>query len=270
MYLPVFAPEGFAQETKDFLNHYGLQKIKPDYVGLYMILSAFQAIPYENVSKLIRYNRIRQTGFEIIRLPDTVWNEYLSDNLGGTCYSLTFFLESILKNCGFYCYPVTADMKRGKNIHCALVVVLENRHWLCDPGYLLMSPMLLNGKMQSVYSTASRGVKLRYNGINYSLTTFNSSNIKWRYTFRDTPCDKKDFLDYWLASFSQPTMNGVCLTRQQKEGMIYVHNNYFREVNRNMIRKNRLGGNWTKKIEKIFGIPENLIEEAYAYSQEEK
>ncbi len=267
MNLALFDCERYHKETRELLNWFEIENAQADFNGLNRILQAFQSIPYENVSKLIRYRKWRGDEQAMIRLPDTIWQEFCENHLGGTCWSLTFFLETILTNRGFDCYPISADMKWGDNVHCGIVVIIDQEHWLCDPGYLLMTPILLSDKMQQMFRTESSGVKLIYDGKKYRLATFHGREVKWRYSFCDIPCRRDEFVKHWLASFEQPTMNGICLTRQQAQGMIYINNNYFREVTRDKIRKNRLAGNWIREIEKIFGIPEIFLEEAYSITK---
>ena len=59
------------------------------------ILVSFARIPYENISKLIK---LSETGgeWDRFRLPAEVWEDFRRNNLGGTCFSLTFFLWAIL------------------------------------------------------------------------------------------------------------------------------------------------------------------------------
>ena len=268
MELAVFEPGLYREVVQSFLQRYQIAGIGSDFKGLGAVLEAFKAIPYENVSKLLRQKRWGGGDELLLRLPDQVWHDFLEYKLGGTCYSLTFFLEVILANIGFECYPVSADMNWGRDVHCGLVVMLEGVHWWCDPGYLLLTPMALTGKGQQIYRTESSGVQLSYDGLTYRLGTFHGRDNKWRYSFIDRKCERSDFLNYWLASFTQPGMNGVCLTRLEKEGMIYIHNNFLKEVNRAVIRKNRMDGNWLKEIERIFGIPEIMVEEAYSITQD--
>ena len=270
MEIAVFEIEQYRRIAEKFLAHHGIVGKKPDFNGLNQVLQVFRSIPYENVSKLIKYGRRYGSGEVEIRLPDVVWQEYQEFGLGGTCYSLTFFLEALLGNLGFMCYPVSADMKWGKDVHCGLVVILEGVHWWCDPGYLLMTPLQLSGRRQQVYRTQSSGLILENDGTRYSLITFNGRQKKRRYTFKDRICNREEFLRYWLKSFEQPGMNGICLTRQEREGMIYIHNNYFREVSKDGIRKIRMEGNWLKRIEQIFGVPKILLEEAHNFARQRR
>jgi len=253
----------FREVTASFLEKSGINVTKPDFVKLQTILAAFSKIPYENVSKIIRYNSLISTKQEVFRLPDTLWHDYQRYSLGGTCFSLTYFLQTILENCGYHCYPVSADMKWGKHVHCAIVVCLEGQNWLCDPGYLLHEPLLLDNMERKIYRTETQGVMISYDLNRYNLATFQGNQINWRYSFNDIPCEQSEFVKWWLQSFGEPTMKGICLTRQEKHGMIYVHNNYFREVNAMGIKKRRVEQNWIGNIVDIFGIPADMLQDAY-------
>ncbi|MCF7918613.1 MAG: arylamine N-acetyltransferase [Candidatus Cloacimonetes bacterium] len=257
----------YSAATASFLKYSDLTVKRADLKTLRRILAAFSKIPYENVSKIIRYNTCGFRGERMFRFPDELWEDYRHHSLGGTCFSLTFFLQSILENSGYVCYPVSADMKWGKHVHCGLVVILGQEAWFCDPGYLLAEPLLLSGREVKICQTPERGVMLAYISGSYQLATFNGNQSKWRYTFKNVPCLQADFVKWWLQSFEKPTMRDLCLTRQEPGGMVYVHNNYFREVTRQGIRKQRLEQNWINQIEAIFGIPVQMLKTAHELSR---
>lgn len=270
MDLDILKADRYKDTTNDFLKFFHISLTKPDYQNLCRILDAFQNLPYENVSKLIRSQSVKQNTANRFRLPDLVWEDYKDQGLGGTCYSLTFFLWVILINSGFKAYLISCDMKWGENVHCNLAVVLNHNAWLCDPGYLLTTPLLLSHKRQMFYRTDHSGVELSWNGNNYLLATFHGNNFKWRYKFQNLNCNIDDFTHYWLASFEHPGMNAICLTKQLKKGMVYFHNNYYREVSRTGINKKRLSSGWSYEIEKSFGIHKNVIDLAFNITQEKK
>lgn len=253
----------FRHVAKSFLEKSGINVTKPDFEKLQLILEAFSKIPYENISKIIRYNTLSSLQPDLFRLPDVLWDDYQKYSLGGTCFSLTYFLQTVLENSGYSCFPVSADMKWGEHVHCALVVNIDNKSWLCDPGYLLHEPLLLDSQERKVYRTETQGIMISYETNRYQLSTFQGNQIKWRYSFSAMPCEQSDFVKWWLRSFSEPTMKGICLTRQEKQGMIYVHNNYFREVSAGGIKKRRVEHNWIGNIVDIFGIPGNMLQDAY-------
>lgn len=260
----------FQEESQGFLDHFGISIKKERLELLRDILSEFNRIPYENISKLNRTMEYSKNDIQILRLPDKVWQDYRDESLGGTCYSLTFFLQCILDHCGIESFPVSADMKWGENVHCGLSVVIDNKIYWCDPGYLLTDPLLMDGTRKVHYRTESRGVCLDHeNGI-YHLSTFTGNQIKWRYKFRSKFCTTEEFINFWLRSFNLPSMNGVCLSRQDGNRMLYVHNNYFREVTRHGVKKQRKEFDWMLDIRNNFGISEQLIRSAYEQSRQER
>lgn len=257
------SPENFTESVKHFTDFFNLKINKPDLLSLKKILEKFSTIPYENISKIIHLSN-NWKNEQKIRLPDTVIENHAKFHLGGTCFSLTFFLETILLHHGYQCYPVMADMNAGKNIHCAIITIINQKQYLVDPGYLLNEPMEMNLQKPRYYRTSSVGVELQFNveTQEYELFTFNKENMKWRYNFRDVACDKDEFLKHWQASFTRSSMHGICLTKIQKEGMIYIHKNFMRETTFSTKKNYNIRNTYVQTINEIFGINKNLIEQA--------
>lgn len=260
----------FHKESSEFLEHFDISLNQSAEKILIEVLRVFSQIPYENVSKLNRLSDYSIEDHRILRLPDQVWTEYRNHSLGGTCFSLTYFLQCILDYCKISCYPVTADMKWGQNVHCGLSVVINNQSYWCDPGYLLTEPLLLNKTKKKFYRTESRGICLDFADDIYHLSTFTGNQINWRYKFENKVCPQDKFIHHWLDSFKMPSMNGICLSRQNTDGMLYVHNNYFREVSNAGVKKQRKEFGWISDIESSFGISSKFLTAAYDISKRER
>ena len=266
--------------VRAFLENYGLQRKPPQLAFLKESLYHFTNLPYENISKIIKLNQfVAMSDFSIvenlenqtpeqiktlIRFPDEVIEEHFSRHLGGTCFSLTYFLQEILTDVGFICYPIMADMQAGENIHCALMVLLNNSKFLVDPGYLLTTPMELDPKRPRLYKTNSTGVEVFFDADlgYYNLFTFNKMETKWRYRFIDRPTPMGEFLHHWLASFTKPAMHGITLTKITKNGYIYVRKNFMREQTLEKKTNYNLKKNYHQTIRNIFGIEPEIIEQA--------
>jgi arylamine N-acetyltransferase len=246
-----------------FMDFFRLGAKNPELSFLQEILEYFSTIPYENISKIIKLNQAWDSP-EKIRLPEEVMDEHIACKLGGTCFSLTFFLQSILTRNGFVCYPVMADMRAGRNIHCCLIVILDSVKYLVDPGYLLTQPMEINPTKPRLYRTEFAGVELRFDDQSqrYDLFTFNKNEMKWRYRFQDRPVPSQEFLQHWLASFRWNSMHGICLTKVTKGGLIFVHKTFMRETTFNGKRNFNIKRNYHATIHGIFGIDKELIEQA--------
>ncbi|HHS12391.1 MAG TPA: hypothetical protein ENN03_01330 [bacterium] len=248
-----------------FFETAGFRAGKPDLEFLRRILSVFSRIPYENLSKIIKYGQFLED-IQRVRLPLEVMESYRSQQLGGTCFSLTFLLQSILCITGYECYPVMADMRRGRNVHCALVVLMQGRHFLVDPGYLLNEPMLLCHEKRNVFRTPFTGLEVSFDNEQsvFRVSTFNRGGKKWRYSFSELPVPPDVFLSRWLDSFRWNSMNGLCLNRLDKDGMVYIHNHYMRQTSFHCKESMNIQSRYHAVIESVFGIEPNVLEEALA------
>ncbi|HQG44185.1 MAG TPA: arylamine N-acetyltransferase [bacterium] len=158
---PPLNPWRHAAAVRHFLGHFGLAAGAPDHLQLEKVLFHFSRLPYENISKIVKLNHHFRT-IERIRLPEEVMDDYVRHNLGGTCFSLSFFLQCILLHLGYSAYIVMADMGSRRNVHCALIVELQGGKFLVDPGYLLTRAMAFHRDRSSIHTSPQSGVELRY------------------------------------------------------------------------------------------------------------
>lgn len=233
---------------------------------LKQILQQFARLPYENISKIINLNRSADWQTPKIRLPEEVMADHIASKLGGTCFSLTFLLQSILTARGFACYPVMADMKSGVDIHCCLVVAQAGRKYLVDPGYLLTQPMEIAQGVRRIYRTEHVGVELTFDpgAGHYDLFTFNKTLKKWRYRFRDRAVTSNEFLHHWRASFGRNSMHGICLTKILDGGILFVNRGFMREATFGAKKNFNIKRNYHAAIHERFGIDAELVEQAEA------
>ncbi len=257
-------PLNHKQGVKRFLSFYHIEQQKPDIVFLGKILTHFANLPYENISKIVKLQK-NYTAPDRIRLPEEVMEAHAAFHLGGTCFSLTYFLQAILSECGFLCYPVIAHMQRMMNAHCALVVLMDRQKYLVDPGYLLNRPLHIHKDGSRIYRTEHTGVETVFNpgDEHFYLYTFDTVNKKFRYKFRDSPLAMDEFLKYWMDSFYWPGMRGICLTQAKDDGMVYVHNDFVQVQNRQGKKKGRVQ-NVQLLVKEMFHIEPEWIERARA------
>jgi arylamine N-acetyltransferase len=253
----------YFQSSRQFQKFFSISTKNPDLDYLSEILSSFSRLPYENISKIIKRHRHFE-GFEKIRLPDEVMEDHARYRLGGTCFSLTYFLQTILHHQGFPCYPVMADMHWGENVHCAIVVPFGGSKYLVDPGYLLNQPVELTSEKPRIFHSDNTGVELAFHPEEqfYHIYTFNRQQIKWRYRFKDRPVPQDEFLHFWLDSFGWNSMHGLCLTKVEKGRMVYIHKNYMRQTTFDGKQNFNIRQNYHETIRDIFGIDPKLVEEA--------
>jgi len=265
----ILQPEAHATASEFFFKHFELAQQPPSLQHLQSILAAFSHLPYENLSKIIKLNKHGDDPARL-RLPEEIIDDHRRWQLGGTCFSLTFFLQSILTTSGYVCYPVMADMRAGRNVHCALIVLLDGAKYLADPGYVLDRPLLIDPLRAKIHHTDFTGIELVYDETlqNFRLFTFSKQETKWRYTFVDRPTPLEEFLEHWQTSFDRNGMHGLCLSRVHRDELIYIHNGFMRESSWQGKRNFNIKQNLHTTIEARFGIPAEFVEQAQAALQE--
>jgi arylamine N-acetyltransferase len=259
----VLNPLLYQKSADIFLNHFKLGCRRPDLDFLGEILLCYSRLPYENLSKIIKHKD--QSGWiDKLRLPEEVMEDHARFHLGGTCFSLTFTLETILARLGFICYPVMADMKWKPNSHCVLIVLRDGEKYLVDPGYLLNQAMRLNTEKPRLYNSEVSGVEVIFRSpeTGYDLYTFNRDQMKWRYRFRDIVCSRQDFLRHWLDSFHWNSMHGLLLTKVEKGHMVYIHKYFMRETSFSEKKNHNIKNNYNRVIGDIFQIQPEFVEQA--------
>jgi len=246
----------------EFLKRINIQLSEPFLEQLELIARRFSEIPYENVSKIIKWNDL--DGEIQFRLPDEVLNDHLQWNLGGTCFSLTYYLLEILTYCGYDCEPIMGDMKWGENVHCAVLVHKDEQDYLIDPGYLIHQPLRISKDTITRHLTPHSGIEIRFvpEVERYDLYTFRNGQFTWRYRFTARAVSMDQFAQHWIGSFSKPTMNGVCLTRTENDEMIYIHNDFVKITRPEQIQRAKSFDTTEKLIVQKFGIPLEFVEEA--------
>ena len=246
-----------------FNSYFSISRGRTRFELLQGVLSNFSQFPYENLSKIIKHYKL-PSSTDKFRLPGEVMEDHVTRHLGGTCFSLCYFLHTILVHWDFLCYPVMADMRWGKNVHCALIVLIDNDKYLVDPGYLLNQPMEMNEKKPRVLMTPFSGVELVFRAETalYELFTFNREKLNWRYRFKDRHVSADEFLSHWKSSFGWNSMHGLCLTKVQKGKMIYIHKTYMQETSYDVKKKFNIKNHVHGTINKLFAIDAQITEEA--------
>jgi arylamine N-acetyltransferase len=245
----------------NFSDRYSLYPGACDFIQLKRIGTAFSHLPYENVTKILK--EARSTSIDQkLRHTDEVLSDHLRWNTGGTCFSLCNALLSILKASGFEAFIAMADMHYGDNIHCVVVISLQEGRFLLDPGYLLHEPIRLpDSEFEQVSKTPMNTVVLqRESNENFSLFTIESSQRKWRYRFKAHPVSDEEFETHWIHSFSLNSMEHLMMTRLDNRGRLYFRKNHLEHVNE--AKRTILTNPEASELSGLFGVPADLISNA--------
>jgi arylamine N-acetyltransferase len=222
----------------------------------------FSRLPWENLTKYLKKHG-GAMGEEMLRLSEEVMSDHAAMGTGGTCFSLTNALHRIVTDLGFRAYPAMADMRHGENIHCALVVELDNERYLLDPGYLVAEPVPLLQERPSVVTQS--GQFIRYipagDGRHVEMITVNQRGDEtWRYRLRPAGVDGEEFLRHWVASFNANGMNGLHLNRISTDGRLSAHNYNLRIDDGRGKRNLKLRERYSEEVSARFGIDTGLVE----------
>ncbi len=261
-----------------FLQKFGLgAPQQPGRDSLHQLYSAFTHLPYENVSKILGSRDEADPSLVTIsfRTPEQVLEGYLQSRLGGTCFSLTHCLHTLLRHCGFNCWRVLGDMYHGPNIHCAVVVRLQGDDYLCDAGYLLPEPI----KLPAGGHTRTQGKIYRYilsaepdEPGAFSLHTEppTGGNSRWRYRIRNLAVDDPTFELHWERSFTASMNSQLLLSHATAESHVFVHKHSVRHTTASGKHNENVRGRVGTSVQELFGIDAELVERAWELSERAK
>ena len=269
----------YTKATTIFLDLFKLNLGKPNKKLLAEISTNFAALPWENLSKYVRKHGLNEEsvqdlpnelpeldGTQLLRQSTEVLQDHASLGTGGTCFSLTNALMKICSDLGFEVAPAMADMRHGENIHCGLVVFLDGKRYLLDPGYLVGEPIeLIRGQKTLI---GSPGHQVEYRPVEgrdeFELYTKNGRGDEvFRYRLRPEPVGFLQFLHHWIESFAANGMNGLHLNALTGEGRLSAHNLNLR-VDTGHGKKNiKLKSGYVEKIAHHFGLSPKLVQLAY-------
>ena len=249
----------------DYLNALHISHELDPYQKLIQVSESFSKIPYENLTKIIKNNLIKNPK-KAKRLPGEVMSDHFQYGSGGTCFSLTQLYLEIVRGIGWQAEPILADRKYGLDTHCALLIWIEDRPYLLDPGYLITRPIPLDLKEETIFKTKFNNIILKPHKSKNKLDLWTewNNNKTYRLTFKTDPVDGSQFNQVWEQSFDWDMMQYPILTRVNQEKQLYLQKNRmqvrtFDQVKREEISPEHL----TQKLHQEFGLDQSLIHKAF-------
>jgi arylamine N-acetyltransferase len=235
-------PGQFEQEALAFLENFSFNGPHPSLEHIYQLARYFSRLPYENISKILKRD---QGHAHLLRLPDELLHDHLRWQLGGTCFSLTYYLCGIFTVMGYQAAPLICDLNWGSRNHAAVKLSFAGQHFLVDPGYMIFAPLILDHRTARSRLSADTGVELRFDETSkrYAVYTLRNGQATRRYQFASHGISYADFARAWLESFDQPGMDDLTLTQVKNGEMLYIQGDFikftrpdkverFREANR--------------------------------------
>ena len=217
---------------KAFLARFGLARREPDAAFLEAVARAFGNIPFENLTKIIKYHA-EGSADAAMRAPPEVFGDHLRIGSGGTCFSLTALFLFLLRSYGFQAEPVLADRRYGFDTHCAALVTLGGRVHLIDPGYLLFTAVPVGGcDVQRIATPFNEIVLTPREGGKLDLATKQQGSETYRLTFKLPGADATEFMRAWRESFAWDMMRYPVLTRVRDGTQRYLQRTHYQERGR--------------------------------------
>lgn len=246
------------KDTDVFFDHFRVSP-GPGASRLHEVAAAFSRIPWENLTKFL----LKTRGRERLRMPGEVLRGFAEAGTGGTCYSLTEALRSILTSCGWRVRPLTGHMRHGKNIHCALLAEGEDGVFLLDPGYVVPVPVRLDregGRVvlpgrELIWTPRERGWNL--------YTREGDGPLQWRYSLESREVSREQFLGYWKRSFSAPGLNSLHINLSLEDGRLSAHNGNLRVTVSGSKENRKLSRDYPETVAEVFGLNRSVAEEAW-------
>ncbi|MCD4849162.1 MAG: arylamine N-acetyltransferase [Candidatus Aegiribacteria sp.] len=247
-----------------FFDYFGLVPDDAKKDSLRKIVQSFSSIPWENLTKFLTKAQLKEKASRL-RLPGTVISEHIQNGAGGTCFSLTAALGDVLESAGYICNPVMAEMRHGRNIHCALLIITpDGTRFLADPGYLVPVPIPLEQGKNTRLDVYDK--KLIWEpdseSKSYNMYTIEGENRQWRYEVYLKPVSRAEFRRHWQMSFDATGMNSLHLNCRSEDRRLSAHNMNLRIVAKEGKQNEKLRDNYSGQIEKYFGLNRTVADAA--------
>ena len=258
-----------SEVTQRYLRLLRLPQKEPSLNALTELVSAhLQHVPFENISKLYHWKRLRLAGLPGFPLfLDGIEHHHF----GGTCYSNNFHFNLLLKCLGYNARLCAADMS-APGEHMVSVVTVEEQEYLVDTGYgaPFLSPLPLDlGRDYVIQMGRDSYVLSPKDAAGCSrLELYRDGKLKHRYVVRPEPKKLRDFQRVIESSF-QPTatfLNSILLARFWPGRSLVIHNQTLIDssTDRSLIRSLHSRNELIGAIERWFEIPREIASEAIA------
>lgn len=184
-----------------YLRLLGIDTVPAGLAGLHEIIRRhLSAVPFENVSKLLLFDR--EGGGRFLTLPEFLDGVEQHD-LGGTCHSCNPYLAELLRALGYDADLLGADMSQP-NVHTCMRVRIDSIPYHVDAGYggPFREPIRLDRLPHEILEGLDRYVLDREaGGERYQLSVQSPEGPGPGYTVNETPRTHGFFTGAMQGSF---------------------------------------------------------------------
>ena len=222
------------------------------------------ALPFENLTKILKVTDGGEKGARPIRLPDEVLRDHRQYGTGATCFALVFLLRHLARQAGIELTLHTCDRRHGDDTHAAAAWSGGGRRWIFDPGYHIVQPLPGEGEERFYHRANPNATRIRRRGEDrYECYTGHAGNWRLRFVFKDRALSDSAFRRTWVASFSAEMMAYPVLTRFRDGRMIYLQksNLVIRDASGSQLAPLRTG-ELADAIPEAYGIDARIVKRA--------
>lgn len=222
------------------------------------ICTAFSRLPYENFTKILANERGSATHK---RRPATVLHDFFTHGTGGTCFSLTDTLITLLSAVKITAYPILADRHYGPDTHCAVLVHLDDGFYLVDPGYLIFQPIRIPLSGTASYPGLFNTIELtaEKEGKEIALHTILNNDRKYRMSYKLNPATEKRFEKAWDDSFLFEMMSYPVLTLVDDDRYIYMQGDTIKIRQNGILTKEKISSDNGHNILNSLNVSNDII-----------
>jgi arylamine N-acetyltransferase len=220
---PLLPPEVNSPLLRQFLHAHAIDATQRPIELLTGVARAFSRLPFENLTKIVKDAEAGRFE-EARRTPGEVLDDHLTLGTGGTCFALTSTMLYLVRALGFQAEPILANRRHGDDTHSALLVWIDGKPHLLDPGYLIVQPLPIPTTGEIRIPTPFNQVILRAHGggAKVELHTLQEKQTTYRLTFKAKPVDAGEFLRAWDTSFEAEMMRYPVLSRVVGNRQLYL------------------------------------------------
>ncbi|MBM3993421.1 MAG: arylamine N-acetyltransferase [Planctomycetes bacterium] len=220
---PLLPPLGDSRLLHEYLRANQIDPAQERQALLVDVACAFARLPFENLTKIIKEAEAGRAE-EARRPPAEVLSDHAVYGAGGTCFALTATLLHLVRALGFDAEPILADRRYGADTHSGLLVWIDGKPHLLDPGYLIVNPLPIPTDTDVVVPTPFNELILRptHGGAAVELHTVQDGRTTYRLTFKPKPVDAGEFLRAWDISFDAEMMRYPVLSRVVGDQQLYL------------------------------------------------
>ena len=219
-------------------------------------------IPFDNIRKLIALNLGEEGQLPGGKATD-FFEAWLQYGTGGTCWSSSNALFTLLIDLGFDARRVSGSMRNtGKVNHGSIIVRLEDNEWLVDSSILCNQVLpLLHGQV-TINDDPLVRTEIESNGRSYRIWfAYPSRSEMIPCQLIDDPVSLEYYLAHYEASRQDSPFNDILRVRRNFPGEIRVlqANTLFVKTATQLVKETLSAVALKEALQNIFGISQDMI-----------